>query len=47
MKRITFVFIGILAITAIVVLSQKEIEDRTVKIAKADVKKHHVKGIFE
>ena len=47
MKRVTFVFIGILAITAFVLLSQKGIEDRTVEVVKADVKKHQVKGIYD
>jgi hypothetical protein len=47
MKRITFVFIGILAITGIVLLSQKKIDDMSVKIVKADVKKHHARGLFD
>lgn len=46
MKRVTFVFIGIVAITAFILLCQKEITDRSIEIVKADVKKHHVKGIY-
>lgn len=46
MKRVTFVFIGIMAITTFVLLSQKKIEDKSVKIVKVDVKKHYVKGIY-
>ena len=46
MKRVTFVFIGIMAITAFVLLSQKKIEDKSVKVVKVDTNKHYVKGIY-
>ena len=47
MKRVTFVFIGIMAITGFVLLSQESIENKTVEIVKIDVKKQHVKGIYD
>ncbi|WP_157811585.1 hypothetical protein [Lacinutrix sp. Bg11-31] len=45
MKRVTFVFIGIVAITSFVLLSQKKIEDKS--IVKVDMSKHYIKGIYE
>ncbi|WP_161805016.1 hypothetical protein [Lacinutrix mariniflava] len=45
MKRVTFVFIGIVAITTFVLLSQKKIEDRS--IVKVDMSNHYVKGIYD
>ena len=47
MKRITFVFIGIIAITGFVLLSQNGIEDRLDKVVKVDTNKHYVKGIYK
>jgi len=46
MKRITFVFIGIVAIATIIVLSQKQIEDKSVKIVKVENSKYYKKGIY-
>jgi len=46
MKRVTFVFIGILAITSFVLLSQKKIEYKSIKIVKVDSNKHSIKGIY-
>lgn len=47
MKRITFVFISIVAITATVLLSQKDIEDAQVNIVKLDQEKHTINGIYD
>lgn len=47
MKRITFVFIGIVAITALTVMSQKKIENKSIKIVKVDTHKHYIKGIYD
>jgi hypothetical protein len=46
MKRVTFVFIGIVAITSFVLLSQNKIEDRSTKVVKVDTSKHYVKGLY-
>lgn len=46
MKRVTFVLIGVVAITTFVLLSQKQIENRSIKIVKVDTNKHHKKGIY-
>ena len=47
MKRVTFVFIGIIAITGFVLLSQNGIENRTDKVVKVDTSKHYAKGIYK
>ena len=47
MKRVTFVFIGIMAITTFVLLSRNEIEDKSLKMVKADFKRHQTKGIYD
>ena len=47
MKRITFVFIGIVAITSFVLLSPNKIEDKSTKVVKVDTSKHYVKGLLD
>ena len=47
MKRVTFVFIGILIIVVSTVLSQKHFEDKPDTIVKTDLKKHQIKGIYD
>jgi len=47
MKRITFVLIGIMVITTLVLLSQKKTENKSSKIVKVDVKKSHVKDLYD
>jgi len=47
MKRVTFVFIGILIIVISTLLSQKHFEDKQDTIVKTDVKKHPIKRIYD
>lgn len=47
MKRVTFVLIGVMAITTFVLLSQKRLENKSVEIVKTDVKKHPIKSIYD
>lgn len=46
MKRVTFVLIGILAITGIVLLTQNSEKNKSASIVKIDSTKHRVSGIF-
>lgn len=50
MKRVTFVFIGIVAITSILLLSHKETNEfstKYVKIDKVDTNNNHLRGIYD
>ncbi|WP_290470171.1 hypothetical protein [Lacinutrix sp. MedPE-SW] len=50
MKRVTFVFIGIVAITSIVLLSHKKsntFSTKYVKVDKVDTNHNHLKGIYD
>ena len=46
MKRLTFVFIGILAITAIAFFTQNKEEEQPEKIVKTTINKQHTSGII-
>ena len=46
MKRVTFVFIGIMAIATFILLTQKGIVDKSDKVVRVDTSKHYVKGIY-
>lgn len=47
MKRATFVFIGIMAITASVLLTQNKTKKESASIIKVDMKKHSMSGIYD
>ncbi len=47
MKRVTFVFVGIVAITISTLVFQKNIEDTSQKMVRVDVKKHQLKGFYD
>lgn len=48
MKRVTFVFLGILVITASVLLTQNKTEQQeSASIVKADLKKNNLSEIFD
>ena len=47
MKRVTFVFVGIVAITASTLAFKKNIENSSQKIVKVDVQKHQLRGFYD
>ncbi|WAC01284.1 hypothetical protein N7U66_14425 [Lacinutrix neustonica] len=47
MKRATFVFIGVIFITASVVLTQNKTEKETASIVKVDLKKQHLPNVLD
>lgn len=47
MKRVTFVLAGIILITAAILVSQKKINEPTVKYVKVDAHKHRLKTIYD
>ncbi|WP_299890348.1 hypothetical protein [uncultured Lacinutrix sp.] len=47
MKRVTFVFVGIVIIVISTLLSQKHFEDTSSKVVKTDITKHELKSIYD